>query len=1201
MLNVSIEDIPELPKAVLDAYDRGKLIFFIGAGISRLQNLPGWDQLADQLISAAFLPAECKQIQSSITDNKQLITIAYHHLVKQGKEDEFFSIFDQCLEPIKSNSKDKRDVYALLFQLRALFVTTNCDGLLEKKIGEHCCTTECSTTILARAKPQFLFYLHGRYVSKDEEDKASLVFTSDQYLKTYSKRDFQDFLHMLFSEYTVVFLGYGMNEFELLDNMLRNASADLDKEHYILEGFFEYEQALADAKNKYYEVLNVKLLAYKKDNQNYQQQYDVIQRWIEQLKAKTNYSMKQIMDIAKKINDPTSTHKQQLINEINSDTKQIVVPEIYKQINQSKRYLFWTQYFFEMGLFNINLGQHQIDKDNGSHDSYNRLIDGLNILISKQPLDKKLHQLCGQILRSIFEEFVALSENSKLRRDFELNRTLCNMLGTLRAEFIPANITQFTKSINSDHHKVLISALSHSEQFIKWNKELFKDTFQELYCLPVLDYNTDQSYYAQRFFTKNKTRLTKSRSKLILSLIKNTIKTHPESVRMYLYILTIEGATFNPPEHSLYRAMMICLDVLKPEEVKTFVYNGINSLKRSPFLCKMCIYILGKQPQIPFIIEDVHINPWSSSAIKFEWMQCILRRSAELISADFSVFFDWISETGYSKPSVTEKEATTYVNFRKWQIAELAHHRYPEFTQTMQDLHSTFKDDDGLVTIAQELDHEHQDILSKKQQDLEAFGQRILPMNESQMIEAFKQSYPAPTEHENREVSELIAAWVKDKIKKGDKAFKFYAKIPMVINGYVFWNLADFSVSEMQEVSAFFHLASGFLEYISGAQLIKAPNAETAIRACFHILEKLLPFDSNYTDQTHALCLDYIAQFDKDIDDSAPPYLSINDVLNDVQGYLYSLYWSCLATLAKRKKQAPYISSEDRQRILTVIDKNPHTPLRYVLSMHLRHLYVLDWPWGKEMLKTILGNDSHTIALVSIATGFSSLVIPELTRYIVDHKLLIPWNEQKEEGDKANNLRLSLFTYMGNAFFYQQLAAAEVTVLLESAPANKVSEFISGISLDIQADFDPIMLTQCISQIYTIIGGLSKAEAEKKEFYASLIRIMRAKTGLTDAVVKVCAKCIPLCGDCFINHDADLMEEHPNVNTSTWFDYYEALIIHARCWFHLEEIRKIATAFLAGGIERDRVREFLNKAYQRNKINGGTLTALLQEFGFATK
>ena len=1201
MPDISIEDIPELPKAVLDAYDRGKVIFFIGAGISRLQNLPGWDQLANQLISAAFLPAECKQIQSSITDNKQLITIAYHHLVKQGEEKKFFSIFNQCLKPTKRKNKDKRDIYALLFQLRALFVTTNCDGLLEKKIGEHCCTTECTTTKLAQAKPQFLFYLHGRYVSKNEEDKASLVFTSDQYLKKYSDPDFKDFLYDLFEKYTVVFLGYGMNEFELLENLLRKADADLDKRHYILEGFFGYEEALADAMSKYYEVLNVKLLAYKMDDKKFRQQYDVIQHWIEQLKVKTNYSTKQILDIAVKINDPTPTHKQQLLKEINRDTAQIFIPEIYTQINQSKQCLFWVQYFFEIGLYNIKLDQRQSDKDNGSHDSYNKLLDGLNILIRKQPLDKKLHQLCGQILQRIFEEFVVLPENSQLRKNFELLRTLCDILGNLRAEFVPANIMQFIKSMNSNYHKLLMSALSHSEQFIKWKKEPFKSTFQELYCLPLLDYHTDQSYYAQRFFIANKARLTKVRSKLILSLIKHTIKTHSESVRYYLFILTIEGATFNQPDRSLYRPIMICLDVLKPKDVKAFVYRGINSFRSSPFLCKMCIYILGKQPQIPLIIEDVHINPWSSSSIKYEWLQCILRRSAELSSDDFFVLMHWIEESGHNNKSISVKEEETHINYRKWQIAELAHHQHPEFTQIMQALQSTFKDDNGLLTIAQELDHEHNDILSKKQQDLEAFGRKILPMDEPQMINTFRQSYPTQTEYEKREVSELIAAWVKDKLRKGDKDLKFYTEIPMDINEQVFWNLTNFAVNEAKEAFALFQLAFGFVEYISGAQLITTPSAESAIRACFHILEKLLPLDSHHADQTYALCLKYIKLFDSDIDSSAPTYLSINDVLNDVQGCLYSLYWSCLAVLAKRKKQPPYISSEDKNLILNVIVKNPHTPLRYVLAMHLRHLYILDRSWGKSILNTILGNDSHTIALVSIATGLSSLVIPELTRYIVDHKLLIPWDKKKEDADKANNLRLSLFAYMGNAFFYQQLTTAEVTALLEAAPANKVSEFISGISLDIQTDFDPNMLAQCISQIYTIIEGLSKTEAEKKGFYSALIRIIGAKKGLTDEVVKVCTKCIPLCGDCYINYDEDLIEEHPNVNISTWFDYYKTLVEHAKCWLHLEEIRKITTAFLTGGIERDAVREFLNKAHQNEKISGATLTTLFQEFGFDSK
>ena len=46
--------IPPMPPNIINAYKAGKLIIFVGAGMSRLMNLPGWDQLAENLINIAY-------------------------------------------------------------------------------------------------------------------------------------------------------------------------------------------------------------------------------------------------------------------------------------------------------------------------------------------------------------------------------------------------------------------------------------------------------------------------------------------------------------------------------------------------------------------------------------------------------------------------------------------------------------------------------------------------------------------------------------------------------------------------------------------------------------------------------------------------------------------------------------------------------------------------------------------------------------------------------------------------------------------------------------------------------------------------------------------------------------------------------------------------------------------------------------------
>ena len=81
-----------------------------------------------------------------------------------------------------------------------------------------------------------------------------MVFTIPQYLTRYNAREFQDFLTSIFAKYTVLFIGYGMEEFELLDFLIGKyrPGEKIELKHYILKPFKTGEENTLRFEEYYY-------------------------------------------------------------------------------------------------------------------------------------------------------------------------------------------------------------------------------------------------------------------------------------------------------------------------------------------------------------------------------------------------------------------------------------------------------------------------------------------------------------------------------------------------------------------------------------------------------------------------------------------------------------------------------------------------------------------------------------------------------------------------------------------------------------------------------------------------------------------------------------------------------------------------------------------------------------------------------------
>lgn len=333
-----------------EAIEGKRFVFFIGAGISRIMGVPGWDELATILINNAFPDyISSHSILKSITNSKQLISIAYNEFEKENRLTEFYNFFSNALKP-RGNIKE--NVYKILAEFDAAYLTTNADNLFEEVLGKELCHVGADYPLNNEnhMKKNHLYYLHGHYTECVNHINDHLVFTAEQYVKRYNDGDFQEFLRTIFhKDNVIVFLGYGLNEYEIIDYIVTKSGDKFRKNKvYILEPFCDNEDILYNSKKLYFESLGISLIPYDISTQGYCQIIDVLKELLNT--TKKNVIVPVLDDIKKYCERFNDENLNEIVGYLkrNNDLSQEQI--IVKEILNSKDYR-WVKSFWQKDLF----------------------------------------------------------------------------------------------------------------------------------------------------------------------------------------------------------------------------------------------------------------------------------------------------------------------------------------------------------------------------------------------------------------------------------------------------------------------------------------------------------------------------------------------------------------------------------------------------------------------------------------------------------------------------------------------------------------------------------------------------------------------------------------------------------------------------------------------------------------------------------
>lgn len=289
---------------IKDAAKHGELVVFVGAGASKLCGSPDWRGFANQVVDTleradglSFLEAE--QLKG-IGDSRRTLSIA----MALAKEKSIPIDFDTILHPGAPRAPSVK-LYELLASLRPVFVTTNYDKWLDREGPEAPSTDrpgsdDSGPTKGPGKRPKYylrehltsdrlaergaVIHLHGSY-----SVPSSMVVSLRDYIEHYADERVRTFLAEMFRSHTVLFVGYGLAELEVLDHIIRANETAVgagggEPRHFILYAHRSSEAAQKTFIERFFrEQCGVRVIPYCIDAKGYGELVDVFRTWAPEL------------------------------------------------------------------------------------------------------------------------------------------------------------------------------------------------------------------------------------------------------------------------------------------------------------------------------------------------------------------------------------------------------------------------------------------------------------------------------------------------------------------------------------------------------------------------------------------------------------------------------------------------------------------------------------------------------------------------------------------------------------------------------------------------------------------------------------------------------------------------------------------------------------------------------------------------------
>lgn len=309
----------EIPDELFDNLEQGRLVLFVGAGVSMKgkSNLPNFDDLVDEIAEALYV------------ERREKTEPHDYYLGKVAKTKDVHQVA-QDLVDVK-NSKPNLLHYAIprLFSddIDVRIVTTNFDQHFTSVIREM---NRDINIYYAPALPtgrafKGLAYIHGNV----EQEKENLILTDGDFGRAYLTEGWaRRFLVDLFSNYTVLFIGYSHND-PVMKYLATGLPPSTRRYAFVAQGDNTY----------HWEHLGVRPIVYPNKANNHQALVQAVGRWAELMGD--NYITKR-MRIRDIVTVPPSVEQEQL-SYIKQSVKKIETLRYFIEFARDYEWVEWLE------------------------------------------------------------------------------------------------------------------------------------------------------------------------------------------------------------------------------------------------------------------------------------------------------------------------------------------------------------------------------------------------------------------------------------------------------------------------------------------------------------------------------------------------------------------------------------------------------------------------------------------------------------------------------------------------------------------------------------------------------------------------------------------------------------------------------------------------------------------------------------------
>lgn len=290
-----IKENVDLYRPVVNALKNGNLIIFVGSGMSMHLGLPSWRDFALELLDFVYLHKKSTLLnfrtKESLKkeDTKKLLSICKHlmeqsiqpSLIRSKYEDMFITDIQKVNE---------KGLYELLYQLNAIYLTTNYDNAFDL-FAEPPLPQDKASNILAHETESFtenfsqkvyseidsfkkeilqlgnVIHIHGSVRKCDDllisyEDYIER-YSNDPHSGIYNNPKYMNFINSVINgDYVVLFVGYGLEEFEILQFLFEKRKEPVNK-RYLLLGCYPDEYLKINHYSEYYSKnYNISIIPY---------------------------------------------------------------------------------------------------------------------------------------------------------------------------------------------------------------------------------------------------------------------------------------------------------------------------------------------------------------------------------------------------------------------------------------------------------------------------------------------------------------------------------------------------------------------------------------------------------------------------------------------------------------------------------------------------------------------------------------------------------------------------------------------------------------------------------------------------------------------------------------------------------------------------------------------------------------------------